>query len=386
MKANKMLFVTALSLITFQAMSPTEFLAFSKSNVGRMPAAEAKKAPAKKPVAKKPVTSKEMKALQDKLALLEKDLKNKEVLLDQKSKEIDQLKSVKTEEKIDALTKLITEQKSDIDKLKLDIKNSEIKDVKIHNNNNTSVEVVICKTESKGEKLEAEMKKLLEDKEAVLKEVDGLKKENGELKIKLTTTPEAKPEVVADVKPEVKPEAKPEVKSEDKKEPVLKKSENSELIALMAQMTSMFSAQMQTQMQMQVQMMNMLSQMQSNMMPEISPYAYNPSQNFRSQNYGYPFAGSYGSYGNYSLSDSIGLGGYGIGLQAPSSPWSDYQNPYSSLPSLNRHSIPQSFDFGFGANQPQRFQGFDFNQAPATTEQPSLQRQQMPFSSQTISV
>ena len=102
-----------------------------------------------------------------------------------KAKEIELLKNNKTEEKIDALTKLIVEQKADVEKLKNDIKNAEVKDVKILNQNKVAVEVVVCKSESKGEKLEADIKKLLNDKEEVLKRVDGLKKENDEFKKQL---------------------------------------------------------------------------------------------------------------------------------------------------------------------------------------------------------
>lgn len=369
MKVNKVFFVTALSLIAFQAMSPTELLV-STNSASRMPAAVAKKTPAKKRVVKKPVTSKEMKALQDKLALLEKDLKTKESLLDEKSKEIELLKNRKTEEKIESLTKLIADQKSDIDTLKADIKNSEVKVVEVRNNNNTEVEIVVCKSESKGEKLEADVKKLLEDKESVLKQVDGLKKENEDLKLKLIV-PEVKSSVVAEVKPEVKAEAK---------------SQNAEVIALMSQMTTMFSAQMQSQMQMQVQMMSMLSQMQNNRMPQMSPYAYGPSQFSIGQASGYPSAGSYGGYPTFN--DGLGLGAMGIGISAPTSPWSDYQNPYSIMPSMSRQQLPTPADFGFSFNRPQGIQGFDFNQTPATSEQrlPEPQRQQLPFVASSISV
>lgn len=367
MKANKIFFVTALSLIAFQAMSPTELLVATNS-ASRMPAAVAKKAPAKKGVVKKPVTSKEMKALQDKLSLLEKDLKTKESLLDEKSKEIELLKNKKTEEKIEALSKLIADQKSDIDTLKADIKNSEVKVLEVKNNNNTEVEIVICKSESKGEKLEADVKKLLEDKESVLKQVDGLKKENEDLKLKLLV-PEIKSSVVAE-KPDVKAEAK---------------SQNAEVISLMSQMTTMFSAQMQSQMQMQVQMMSLLSQMQNNRMPQMNPYAYGHSQFSIGQASGYPSAGNYGGYPTFT--DGLGLGAMGIGISSPTSPWSDYQNPYSIMPNMSRQNLPIPADFGFSFNRSQGMQGFDFNQTPATSEQglPEPQRQQLPFAANIIS-
>lgn len=297
MKANKILFVTALSIVAFQAMSPNEFLASTKSVTNRMPAAEENKAPEKEVVAN----------------------------------------------------------------------NSEIEVIEVKNSAPPVVEQVACKSESKGEKLEADIKKLLEDKESVLKQIDGLKKENEDLKLKLTTVPEAKKQQLA-----------PKEESH--------KSENSEVISLMSQMTTMFSAQMQSQMQMQLQMMSMLSQMQNNTLPQMNPYSYLPSQFSRSQNFGYPHAGSYGGYP--TLSDSIGLGAMGVGISAPTSPWSDYQNPYSIMPSMTRQPISSPSDYGFSFNRPQLIQGFDFNQTPATSEQrlPELQKQQLPFSATTIPV
>jgi myosin heavy subunit len=390
MKANKLFFYTVASLLTVQSMSP-DFINNVQPSHGRMPASAA--TTAKKKVVKKAVTSKEMKALQDKLAQLEVDLHKKEDLLDQKSKEIELLKNNKTEEKIDALTKLIVEQKTDVDKLKNDIKNSEVKDVKIVNQNKTAIEVVVCKSESKGEKLEADIKKLLDDKEEVLKRVDGLKKENDELKLKLTAAPEVKKQEIAktEVKAEVKVE-KEESIAEDKA-PVAKKSqaldkklENSELMALMSQMTTMFTTQMQSQMQMQVQMMNMLSQMQTNMMPQTNPYSPSLYSNNFMNNYahGYP-----------SLNDSIGSYGLGMGLgiSAQSSPWSDYSNPYSMAPSIKRQQLSAPADFGFSFNQaPYAIRGFDFNQAPAASQksqqalpQPELQKQQLSYSLPIIS-
>lgn len=382
MKANKLFFCAlAVSVLSIHSMSPSDFIAHTESIRGnRAPASEAapvKKAPAKKAIAKKAVTSKEMKDLQDKLAKLEIDLKNKQDLLDQKTQEVDQLRNSKTDEKIDALTKLIVDQKADIDKLKSDIKNSEVKDVKFVNQSKTSVQVVVCKSESKGEKLEADMKKLLEDKEAVLKQVDGLKKENDDLKLKLTSSvPEVKKDEVKmdEVKKQEIAKADDAAPVEDKK-PIAKKqqsldkksSDNSDIIALMSQMTTMFSTQMQSQMQIQIQMMNMLSQMQSNMMPQMSPYAVDFSQGFKSP---------------YSLNDSVDLGGWGVGIPSYGSQWSGYQSPFSMMPNLTRQPASQASDFGFsfGSQQAPMMRGFDFNQTPAASQQPhlpELQKQQL---------
>lgn len=344
MKANKILFATVLSLITFQAMSPNEILssrAPASALVSEAASSSASAAIQNSEIKiinniivasdnndKKFVTPEEMKALQDKLALLEKSVKNKEALLAQKA--------LQAEDKIQALTKTIAEQKSEIGVLKDDIKNSEIRDVEAQNKNNAAIEAILCKAESKGEKLEADIKKLLEDQQAVVKEVEGLKKENQDLKSKV---------------------------AEKKEEP--KKSENSELVALMAQMTTMFTTQMQSQMQMQVQMMSMLSQMQNNFMPQVSPYAFNPSQFSNIQSFGYPQAGQFGGFGN-------------VGISAAATPWSDYQNPYSMMPSLNRQYLPQATDFGFDFSQPMV--------APQQQRVPAEQGLPSPFRSQVIAV
>lgn len=339
MKANKILFATVLSLITFKAMSPNELLS-SRSPASVLATAAESTANLNSEVKvinniiiasdsgeKKYVSLEEMKILQDKLVLLEKSVKSKEALLSQKN--------LQTADKMQALTTIIAQQKSEIDLIKTDIKNSEIRDIEAQKKNSLDIEAALCKAELKGEKLEADIKKLLEDQQAVLKEVNGLKKENEELKSKIV-----------------------EKKEESKK------SDNSELVALMAQMTTMFSAQMQSQMQMQVQMMSMLSQMQNNFMPQVSPYAFNPSQFSNIQNFGYPQAGEFG--------------GFGVGISAQSSPWSSYQNPYSMMPSLNRQYLPQTTDFGFDFSQPMV--------APLQQRLPAGQALPAPYSSQVIAV
>ena len=141
------------------------------------------------------------------------------------------------------------------------------------------------------------------------------------------------------------------------------KSENSELVALMTQMTSMFTAQMQAQMQMQLQMMSMLTQMQSQIQA--------PTQSGR-----YPIESQYGGGFYPSLSDSLYLRSYGLGLRAPASTWSGFQNPYSAIiPEMSRQPISNSND-GFTCRQP--FQGFDFNEAPAAAPKlPELERKEI---------
>lgn len=310
MKANKLFFFSLASLLAAQSLAP-DYIVKVESSRGRMPASTSKAAPKKKVVkkaVKKPITAKEMQTLKDKLSKIEADLKKKETLLDEKNKELELLKNNKTEEKVDALTKLITEQKSEIDKLKTDIQNSEVKEAK-------ELELIICKAELKGEKLEADVKKALADKEEVLSKIEELKKDNSDLKVKI---------------------------AEDKK------GENPELISLMSQMTSMFTTQMQAQMQMQMQMMSLISQMQMNMAPQYNPYS--------------PMLYPTSSFGFPSLNDSIGFIGSNVGLAQQPSPWSNFANPYSMLPDLERRELP---------SQP----GFSFNPNPAVTE---LERQHLP--------
>ncbi|MGZ3787058.1 MAG: hypothetical protein ACXVLQ_00965 [Bacteriovorax sp.] len=170
-----------------------------------------------------------------------------------------------------------------------------------------------CKAEAKGEKLEADVKKQLEDKEVVLKQFDGLKKDSSQ-----------------------------------------NTSDHSELIALMSQITTMFSTQMQGQMQLQIQMMNMLAQMQNSMTPQMSPYSFNSNDN-----------SFYGLKSPYNLNDSIGLGGWEVGIPAYNSQWSGHLTPYSIMPEITRQPAQAQSDFGFNFNsQVPALRGFDFSQTP----------------------
>ena len=156
----------------------------------------------------------------------------------------------------------------------------------------------LCKYESKGEKLETDVKTLLEDKVEVLKSVEEPAK----------------------------------VKKDEPKVPAVveHKSENADWMALMSQMTTMFTTQMQLQMQLQNQMMGLMLQMQTNMMFQTNQFS------------GYP-----------SLTDSLSFGGnglgmgMGIGMSPQPSPWSPYSNPYSAMPQIQRAEIPAPMNLGF---------------------------------------
>jgi hypothetical protein len=199
-------------------------------------------------------------------------------------------------------------------------------------------EIVLCKPESKGAKLEADLRKLLDDKEDVLKRVENLSKENDELKLKLSAS-------TTEVKKKNKKYLKTETDSDDQ-------SENPQLVTMMGQLTSMFSAQMQAQ----TQMMNMFTQMQTqtNTMAQFDPYA--PSI----------YTNNIGNYPKRYLPIDSGMNFLEsrLGIPAQSSPWSDYNNPYSIMPNMTRQQLPSSSDYGFYFNQtPTVIRGFDFNQA-----------------------
>lgn len=354
MKTNKILFsVLGISLLSLQAMAPSDFIAHTNSSIRRFPAAET---PATLSVdgnlkvtgtiniaGKDAASTKDVQRLKYKMANLQGEVKKLQAKLSE-TKKNEQTNDNKAEEdaKIEALTKLIADQKAEIEKLKLDIKNSEVKVAKEENKvaksedkkedkkENKPVGTVTCKAESKGEKLEADVKKNLEDSDAI---IAALKKENAELK-----------------------------KSSSAKDEDKKSSQNPELIALMSQMTSMFSTQMQAQMQMQVQMLNMLSQMQETIFPQMSPYTLDLSQGLRSP---------------YALNNNLGgLGvGWNVGISA-NSQWPSYRNPYSTLPELVRQ--PASANGVLFSSPAMSFKGFDFNQPvvqPSFPAQPAQQVQ-----------
>ena len=184
------------------------------------------------------------------------------------------------------------------------------------------IESYICKSELKGEKLEADVKKLLNDKEEIIKKVAPIKAETTE-----------------------------------------NKSDNSELIALMSQMTTMISNQMQMQMQMQSQMFSMLSQMQTNsgQVPYANNYLDNNPNRYSVLNDNIDFLGS-----------RMNLG---LGIQNQSQVWSNYSNPYNQMPNMIRQQLPSPefggptsplapMQRGFNFSQGPMQRGFDFSQGP----------------------
>lgn len=190
-----------------------------------------------------------------------------------------------------------------------------------------------CHAQPEGDKLKEETKKQLEDKQAVLDSYIELKKENHELKEKLTA--------------DSKKEKKEADSKKEKKETDSKEADSSELVTLMTQMTSLFTAQMNYQMQTQMMIMNLLNQSQSQMMPSFGPYSMNFSRNMYGRGYS-------------SFNDQNNLGELNIGLPDYQNQRSYNSNPYSILPPMIRQEIP---DYGasLAPSRPQ-FNGFDFSQ------------------------
>lgn len=157
---------------------------------------------------------------------------------------------------------------------------------------------VSCLKDKQPSALEDEIKKLMADKEAIMKEIADLKKSKEE----------------------------PVIEHKDKKE-VSRFTEKEDFVSLVSQMTSMMITQQQQQQMLMEQMFSMMNQMQMQMPQNqqqnfMSPYAFEGSYPQAIQ--GYPQA--YPSLGDYGV--DVGLkyepqqhGGYPQ-VQA-------YQNPYA---------------------------------------------------------
>jgi hypothetical protein len=262
MKAHSLTIYSIAAICAFNYFSVKEI---SQAPASRMPASlknVKKKAPAK--------SASEVKALKEKLAILTAKLESK-------NKEIDKVESLKKE----------------IADLTVSIKEAKIKDSEELQNS-------LCLSKRHETELEEQIKKQLKDKEEILQEFELLKKE-----VKQAKVSPPNPASVA-VQPPVQLQGQ---------------GQNSDVVNLMAQITSMLQSQQQNQFQMQIQMMNMFSQMNYNLTPSSMMM---------------------------SNSLSSGLGGYGIGLGEGYS--SLMQNPYSTVPMsspIMRAQIPMNAGFDF---------------------------------------
>lgn len=177
-------------------------------------------------------------------------------------------------------------QKKEVPKL------SELKAVEIKSQEVKLVEVdaqVSCLKEAQPKELEAEVKKLMEDKEAILKELAELKKaKNTE-------------------------EKKEDIKEDDKKK-IVKTDYNQDILGIMSQLTSLMVSQQQQQMSMMTQMFSMFQMQQpkqtsswnSPMSDYMSPYAFNASN--------FEFPRHQSIYSLSGLGNNIGLGYSGGGM------------------------------------------------------------------------
>ncbi len=173
-----------------------------------------------------------------------------------------------------------------------------------------SAEEINCIKEEK-DKLENEMKKLVEDKQSILKELDELK---------------SKKQDSAEVK---------EAKKEDS---------NKDIVDFMFQMTSMMISQQQQQTLMMNQMFSMMNQQMQN-------FAY-PKANSWSNHSG-PYSAGYNPYSFESL-------GHGIGHSAPyANPYRDQEASYIKTPYRYPAELPVQLDQQPFPIQP-RIDGFNF--------------------------
>jgi hypothetical protein len=287
MKAHSLTIYSIATLMAFNFFSAKDI---THSTASRMPSSE--KVSKNAPVKKKVVSAKELKAIKAKKAKLESDLLAKA----QETKAAKDAKEKQdADKKMDAL-------RSEIAELAAVIKEAKAKD-------NDELQTSLCLSKRHEAELEEQIKKQLQDKEDILKEFESLKAE-----VKSSKTSPGNPIPPA--------------------QPVVSPAGNSDIVALMAQITSLFQAQLQNQSQMQTQMINMFSQMNYNLTPTSM----------------------------MSNSLSTGMGGYGIGMNASYSPY--MYNPYSTAQGIpmERAQIPfdNGFNFGAAPSAPVFGGGFNF--------------------------
>lgn len=210
-------------------------------------------------------------------------------------------------------------------------------------------EIAVQCLKDKSSKLEDEIKKLVDDKKAILKQLADLKKDKKEDK-----------EDDADDK---------EDKKEDKKDKKgVAKVEQQDVLGIMSQLTSLMLSQQEQQMMMMDQMFSMMSSMQrpqaqyqrqspydmfSPVSSYMSPYAYNHNSfnNMRFSQYN-----PYGEFSDYPLMGNVGIN-YGQAMdadydyrRAPSNEGQKFERGYFQPEAHNMQSqtpVPHDgFDFG----------------------------------------
>ena len=226
---------------------------------------------------------------------------------------------------------------------------------------------VSCLKEQQPKDLEADIKKLMEDKEKIMKELEELK----------AATKVAKKED----KPEEKKDEKKEEIKDDKKDKKLAKTDyNEDIVGIMSQLSSLMISQQQQSMAMMTQMFSMFQAQQpkqqsswySPMSDYMSPYAFNASQ------YNFPNNKSIYSL-DYGIGHKVGLG-YNYGYHSSPYSYSDYSDTRVPAQEANYGSMFEvSYISSEDSFQPQTLvarphNGFDFRQG---TDAMSMQRIQM---------
>lgn len=200
---------------------------------------------------------------------------------------------------------------------------------------------VQCLKDDKSSKLDEEIKKLMADKQAILKELDELKK----------------------AKKEDKKEDAPK-KDEAKKEIV--KTDNQEILSIMSQLTSLMVSQQQQQAMMMQQMFSMMAQQK----PQYS----NPYDSFSMNEFMSPYAYIHNDFqdnsqdffpGYYSSRVGIGYPGIGIGGYTPykqqQQPMMDMNRaPSNQQDQMERYYFQPQFQQQ-QSSQPMPHNGFDFS-------------------------
>jgi hypothetical protein len=354
---------------------------------------------------------KEMQDLKDKLKSLEDDLKKKQSLIDTKSSEAKTANASQTPEEADQIKKLqqlLDEQKKEIEKLKLQIKEAETKEPPKKEEGkpvaeadkeaekkkaNQEITVALCQAQKHANELESELKKLLKDKEDIMKELK-------EIRLLSEKSRDKKDDKPSDKNDESKPSSKEIARNTDDKKIKRKGGFSNEQekfdysdyssVAMMGQITSLLLSQQQAQTQMQMQMFSMLN----TLVNKNSRSNYNSSENLDPYNfYGIQSVGSIG-YGYPSLTDSFNYYGNNIGISHY-----NYNNPFVSNYSgvygtSNNQNGQGNQNGGLQVSQPQlpnnfmqmnrqptsdtnnsstpQIRGYDFNQSSA----PELQQLQ----------
>lgn len=223
---------------------------------------------------------------------------------------------------------------------------SEVKDINKKIEEKKEEAQVSCLKDKQPTALEEEIKKLMADKEAILKEIEDLKN------------------------------------TSKKEKKVAQASDKEDVVALMSQMTSMMISQQEQQQMLMQQMFTMMNQIQMQM--QMQSYPQQQHQQFNQpHNFMEPmnFQASQMDMSAYGQQSSIfGNLGQGIGISYPTQSMASYQNPYEIQARSPSAQIDPAFNQRDMNVQPQ-FQseypvgnmGFNFLSSDASSEMQRMQ-------------